>query len=72
MLQLELIKEKIMEMVAEEGRQRLRPHQIEKAIREQMGGGPLPVKKALADLVHEQRLVYTYRDPCSFVEIPSA
>jgi TusA-related sulfurtransferase len=29
------------------------------------------VKKALKDLMQGGRLVFTYRDPCSYVEIPA-
>jgi len=68
---LKLTKEQIMKMVSGAGNQRIRPFVLEKFLSKEMGVSIPAVKKALKDLIQEERLVFTYRDPCSYVEIPA-
>jgi len=62
----------IMVMVSGARDQRLRPHEIQKALAAKYAVTLSTVKSALESLVEREKLVYTYRDPCSFVEIPCA
>ena len=64
-------KDQIMKLVSEAEGKRLRPHYVEKTISESMGISIFAVKEALNDLVQSEELVFTYRDPCSYVEIPA-
>ena len=68
--QSEQIRQKIMEMVIGAENQRQRPHSLVKTISDNSGVPIFRVKKILENLIKERKLVFTYRDPCSFVEIP--
>ena len=68
--QSERIREKIMEMVIAAKDQRQRPHSLVKTVSDNWGVPIFRVKKVLENLIKERKLVFTYRDPCSFVEIP--
>jgi hypothetical protein len=68
--QSERIREKIMEMVIAAKDQRQRPYSLVKTISDNSGVPIFRVKKVLENLIKERKLVFTYRDPCSFVEIP--
>jgi hypothetical protein len=66
----DLFKMRIVELVATSKNQRIRPiHAIQTLTRERDISASA-VKGALEKLVNEGELVYTYRDPCSYVEIP--
>ena len=68
--QSERIREKIMEMVIAAKDQRQRPYSLVKTVSDNSGVPIFRVKKVLENLIKERKLVFTYRDPCSFVEIP--
>ncbi len=60
----------IMVMVSSAKEQRARPHELQKTLSKKFDVPMSRVQKALAHLVEEEKLVFTYRDPCSYVEIP--
>ncbi len=60
----------IMVMVGSARGQRLRPHEIQKALSMKFSVPLSMVKSALQELVAREKLVFTYRDPCNYVEIP--
>jgi len=62
----------IMVMVSGASEQRLRPHEIQKAISLKYAVPLSMVKHVLNELVASEKLVFTYRDPCNYVEIPIA
>ena len=64
------IRKKIMEMITTAENQRQRPYSVLKTVSTNLGVPIFKVKRALEDLLKERKLVFTYRDPCSFVEIP--
>lgn len=66
----EQLKESLMEMVSSSRHQRLRPTDAKQALAREMGLSTFSVNEALKALVEEGELVYSYRDPCSYVEIP--
>jgi hypothetical protein len=68
--QYEEIRQKIMEMVIAAKDQRQRPHSLVKTVSDNSGVPIFKVKKVLEKLLKERKLVFTYRDPCSFVEVP--
>jgi len=70
MNRFEQIKAEIMEMVFNSEYHRLRPHEIEKSLFLKMDVHSYTAKEALEELIKEGVLVYTYRDPCSYVEYP--
>jgi hypothetical protein len=66
----EALKQKILELVATSRDQRLRPIRAAQTISRERAASTFTVHEALRDLVDEGELVYTYRDPCSYLEIP--
>ena len=68
----ERLKEDILMLVADAENKRLRPHALEKSLSSGFGGSLFTVQQALNDLVREGKLVFSYRDPSSYVEIPPA
>ncbi len=70
MNQFDHIKLEIMKMMRTATNRRLRPHEIEKALYRKMGIHYFTAQGALDDLVKEEKLVFTYWDPESFVEFP--
>ena len=70
MSQSKQIRNKIMEMVMAAEDQRQRPYSLVKTVADNSRVPIFRVKKVLEDLIKERKLVFTYRDPCSFVEIP--
>ena len=70
MSQSEQIRKRIMEMVTTAKNHRQRPYSVVKTVSDNLGVPIFRVKKALEGLLKERKLVFTYRDPCSFVEIP--
>ena len=67
---IEQTKEQIMKMVSGSKNQRIQPHDLEKSLSHETGVPISAVKEALKDLMQKGRLVFTYRDPCSYVEFP--
>ena len=63
-------KERIMVAVCEAADQRIRPIDLERKLVHEHGLAVSAIKDVLKELVDEGDLVFTYRDPCSFVEIP--
>jgi len=73
MLQIqEETKERIIQLVRSAGNQRVRPHDLEKSLSQERGITLSEFRLALKDLMQEGKLVFTYRDPCSFIEIPAS
>ena len=70
MAESEQIRKKIMEMVTAAEDQRQRPHSVVMTVSSDLEVPLFRVKKILENLVKERKLVFTYRDPCSFVEMP--
>ncbi len=70
MSQSEQIKKKIMEMVTGTENQRQRPYFVLKTVSNDFRVPSFRVKEIMEDLLKERKLVYTYRDPCSYIEIP--
>jgi len=68
--QIEEAKEKIMDLVACVRNQRLRPYEVERTLLDSLGIPCDAAKAALKELIEEEKLVYSYHDPCSYVEIP--
>lgn len=60
----------IMTRVAGAKEQRVRPHELQKDLSRKFDISLSSVQQALTALVEEEKLVFTYRDPCSYVEIP--
>lgn len=59
-----------MVMISGAKEQRFRPHEIQKALSIKFSVPLSMVKEVLNELVAKERLVFTYRDPCNYVEIP--
>jgi hypothetical protein len=64
-------KERILEEVWTAENQRVRPADLERRLAHERGLALSSVKDAVNELVAEGFLVYAYRDPCSFLEIPT-
>lgn len=64
------LKGRIMELVAASKEQRLRPIHAIQTITRERDVSAFQANAALRDLVEDGELVYTYRDPCSYAEIP--
>jgi DNA-binding GntR family transcriptional regulator len=69
--ELERLKDEIVALVSAAPNQRLRPHEMEKDLAHKLGISIFAVQEAVRALAEEGRLVFTYRDPCSYVEIPA-
>lgn len=52
--------------------QRIRPIDLAKRLEQEYRLPPSATKSAVNELVGDGELVYTYRDPCSYVEVPFA
>ena len=63
-------KERIREAVWGAPDQRIRPIDLERKLEKEHGLALVAIKDVLKELIGEGELVFTYRDPCSFVEIP--
>lgn len=68
--QVEQIKEKIIEMVETNKDQRRNPRELMRSLNAEFGASPSQVREALNDLIRERKLVFTYRSPYTYVEIP--
>ena len=65
-------REKVKEAVWAAPDQRIRPIDLGRKLDQEHGLGASTIKDAVDELVGDGELVYTYRDPCSYVEIPDA
>jgi hypothetical protein len=70
--EVDRLKDEIVAVVSAAPNQRLRPHEMEKDLARILGVSIFAVQDAVRTLAEEGRLVFTYRDPCSYVEIPAA
>ena len=70
MTEFDVLKERIMELVATSENQRVRPIDAIQTLIRELGTSRHAVNEAVRGLVEDGELVYTYRDPCSYVEIP--
>ena len=70
MSQFEQIQKKIMKMVAIAEGQRLRLHALVRMLSHELRISTFRVREVLEDLVRDRKLVLTYRDPFTFVELP--
>jgi hypothetical protein len=66
----EQARERIMGTVLGDPHQRIRPIDLEQKLEHEHGLARPAIKAILKELVDEGELVFTYRDPCSYVEIP--
>ena len=64
------LKEAILEMMSAAPEQRIRPHELERALSHKLDLTRQTVHEAVKNLVEEGRLTFTYRDPTSYLEIP--
>lgn len=63
------LKEEIVALISAAPNQRLRPHEVGKGLAHKLEISRHTVREAIRTLTVEGRLVFTYRDPCSFVEV---
>ncbi|MFC2171414.1 hypothetical protein ACFLU6_02135 [Acidobacteriota bacterium] len=68
---LDKIKEEIIVLISNSKKRRVRPLELKKTVSSKLRLPGSLVKEALDDLVKSRELVFTYRDPCSYVEIPN-
>jgi hypothetical protein len=66
------LKSRVLDVVSKAPDRRIRPIDLERTILGEGESSKTVLKKALHALVEAKRLVYTYRDPCSFLELPTA
>ena len=66
------LEDDVVAMVREARNGRLRPHVVVNTIAHRAGVSRATAKLTMVGLISRGRLVYTYRDPCSFVELSSA
>ena len=70
MTEYDALKERIMDLVATSKDQRLRPLDVARTLASELDVSLFTVHAAVRDLVDNEELVYAYRDPSSYVEIP--
>jgi hypothetical protein len=66
--QYEHLKDQVLHLVSEAPDHRVRPFEAARTLSHVKGISRQMFNQAVCDLVEEGELVYTYRDPCSFVE----
>ena len=62
----------ILEVVTRSPNGRVRPVFLGRTVLSECDSPRETFRQALGDLIRARKLVYTYRDPCSFVETPPA
>lgn len=67
--EFERLKEEILALLSAASDQRLRPHEVEKGLAHKLGVSIYTAQDAIRVLAEEGRLVFTYRDPTSYIEI---
>ncbi len=70
MTEHEQMKEKLLDLVASSPNQRLRPIDAEQIVAQEFDLSTSAINEVVKGLVEDGELVYTYRDPCSYLEIP--
>jgi len=65
------IKARILAIVSGASKHRIRPIDLERTLLGEGEASKTAIKRALNELVQAKRVVYSYRDPCSFVEMPA-
>lgn len=68
--QAEQIREKILDMVKGAKSQRRNIHEVMRSFSTEFGVSLIRVREVVNDLIREKELVFTYRDPFTYVEIP--
>jgi len=66
----EVMRERLLELVASASNQRLRPIEARQELAGEFDISRSAVNGLVRALVEEGELVYAYRDPCSYLEIP--
>jgi DNA-binding GntR family transcriptional regulator len=69
--EFERLKDEIMALLSAAPDLRLRPHEVERGLAHRLGVSMYMVQEAIRVLAEEGRLVFTYRDPTSYIEIPA-
>ncbi len=69
--EVERLKDEILALLSAAPDHRLRPHEVEKGLAHKLGISIQTVRDAVRILAEERRLVFTYRDPTSYIEIPT-
>ena len=67
----ERINQEIMTLISNAKNRRLRPKELEWTLAEKLGVSVSTIKEALKSLIHKRQLVYTFRAPFDYVEIPA-
>ena len=62
---------RILSVVSSAPNKRIRPIDLERVLLDEGAPSKETIKEALSGLMLAGELVYTYRDPCSFVELPA-
>lgn len=70
MTEHEQMKDKLLDLVASSPNQRLRPIDAEQVVAKEFDMSTSAINEVVKELVEDGDLVYTYRDPCSYLEIP--
>lgn len=60
----------ILDMIADAKEQRFRPIELKRILENKYQYSMFSVQKTLNDMVRNGDLIFTYRDPCNYVEIP--
>ncbi len=68
---IDQIKERILQHVSGTPAGRIRPRDLDRSVSRETEASTAQVKQALNELMREEKLVFTYRDPCSYVEFPA-
>ena len=68
----EKIRNDIWDIVMHSEGMRVRPNELEKAVSHKYAVDRRAARGILKGLLDEETLVFSYRDPCSFIEIPHA
>lgn len=67
-----MVGERLMELIASSSNQRLRPNALKQMLARELDVSAAAVKAVVRQLVEQGDLVYSYRDPCSYLEIPGS
>ena len=70
MSQAEQIRKRILELVKVSEGQRRNPNEVMRGLSAEFRVPMYQVREALNDLIRERKLVFTYREPLTYVEIP--
>jgi hypothetical protein len=66
----EQMRNRILGLIAEAKDQRFRPIELKRVLEEKFQYSMFSVQKTLNEMVSNGDLIFTYRDPCNYVEIP--